>query len=174
MFKKKTLSIAAAILLAHFTAGAQTALPNPSEQTSTVLKGQSITVDYSAPSLQGRKVLGNLIPIDKIWGLGDGTPATLKTPVGLKIGDINVPPGTYALYSTITSKGYWLIINKQTKESDTGYDQRLDLGRVRLNNNDTDGPIERFLVDFEYSHDNKTELHLKWGYSESWVHITAY
>lgn len=173
MFRKKTISIAAAILFAPFTAGAQTAPPNPSAQATTVLQGQSITVDYSAPSLRGRSILGGLIPIDKVWGLGDGTAAILKTPIGLKIGDVDVPAGTYTLYSTITPKGYWLIINKQTKQSGADYDQKLDLGRIRLNNNDTDGPIERFLVDFEYTHDKKTELHLKWGYSESWVHITA-
>ena len=173
MFKKTTMFLAAAVLCAPFIASAQTASHNPLAQTSTVLQGQSITVDYSAPSLLGRNILGDLIPIDKIWGLGDGTAAILKTPIGLKIGNVDVPPGIYTLYSTITPKGYWLIINKQTKPSDHDYDQTLDLGRIRLNNNDTDGPIERFLVDFEYTHDKKTELHLKWGYSESWVHITA-
>jgi hypothetical protein len=173
MFRKTTIFKAAAVLFAPFAAGAQTAPHNPSAQTSTVLQGQSIRVDYSAPSLLGRKILGDLIPIDKIWGLGDATAAILKTPIELKIGDVNVPAGTYALYSAITPKGYWLIINKQTKQSGQDYDQGLDLGRIRLNNNDTDGPIERFLVDFEYTHDKKTELHLKWGYAESWVHITA-
>ena len=174
MFQMTTISIAAAILLVSFTAGAQKSPLNPSAQATTILQGQAITVDYSAPSLLGRSILGDLIPIDKIWGLGDSTAAILKTSLGLKIGDVDVPAGTYTLYSTITPKGYWLIINKQTNPSATGYDQRLDLGRVRLNNNDTDGPIETFLVDFEYPHDKKTELHIKWGYPESWVHITAH
>jgi hypothetical protein len=143
------------------------------QQSSAVINGQKITIDYGAPSLHGRKILGDLIPIGTVWRTGDGAATTLKTPIDLKIRDLYVPAGTYTVYSIVTKKGYQLIINKQTGQSGAEYDQSQDLGRTLLNTNDTVGPIEQLLIDFENSQSNKTELHIKWGYSESWLHITA-
>jgi Protein of unknown function (DUF2911) len=178
MCSRTKVSIASAILFASsFTIGAQSAPSadegSPSKQSSTVINGQTITLDYGAPSIRGRKILGELIPIGKAWRTGDNAATTLKTPIDLKIGTVYVPAGTYTVYSIVTEKGYQLIINKQTGQSGAEYDESKDLGRTRLNTNDTDGPIEQLLIDFENTHDKKTELHIKWGYSESWLHITA-
>jgi hypothetical protein len=154
-------------------ASANEAAPSLRQQSSTVINGQKITIDYGAPSLHGRKILGELIPIGTVWRTGDGAATTLTTPIDLKIRDLYVPAGTYSVYSIVTKKGYQLIINKQTGQSGAEYDQSQDLGRTLLNTNDTDGPIEQLFIDFENSRSNKTELHIKWGYSESWLHISA-
>lgn len=146
---------------------------SPLRQSSAIVNGQKITIDYGAPSIYGRKILGELIPIGTVWRTGDGAATTLRTPIDLKIRDLFVPAGTYTVYSIVTKKGYQLIINKQTGQSGAEYDSSQDLGRTLLNTNDTDGPIEQLVIDFENTHDNKTELHIKWGYSESWLHITA-
>ena len=138
----------------------------------TFINGKQITIEYGAPSIRGRKILGELIPINKAWVTGDGAATVLKTPIDLKIGYLHVPAGTYTVYSIITEKGYELIINKQTAPG-AEYDPAQDLGRTRLNTNDTDGPIEKLIIDFENTHDKKTEIHIKWGYSESWLHISA-
>lgn len=180
MLSKTKVWAAGLLLCASFPAIGQTnissaneAAPSLRRQSSTVINGQKITIDYGAPSLHGRKILGELIPIGTAWRTGDGAATTLKTPIDLKIRDLYVPAGTYTVYSIVTKKGYQLIINKQTGQSGAEYDQSQDLGRTLLNTNDTDGPIEQLLIDFENSHSNKTELHIKWGYSESWLHITA-
>ena len=180
MLRKTKLLIGSTLLFACFTSvvkitsAAGEEIPvSPSSHSSTVINDKTITIDYSAPSIRGRKILGELIPIDRVWRTGDNEATTLKTPIDLKIGDLYVPAGTYSVYSIVTKNGYLLIINKQTGQTGSEYDQSQDLGRTRLNTNDTDGPIERLIIEFENTHDKKTELHIKWGYSESWLHITA-
>jgi Protein of unknown function (DUF2911) len=180
MLSKANTWAVGVILYSSLTAGAQTTSlavsetsPSPLRQSSAMLNSQKITVDYSAPSLRGRKILGELIPVGTVWRTGDNAATTLTTPIDLKIRDLYVPAGTYSVYSIVTKKGYQLIINKQTGQSGAEYDQSQDLGRTLLNTNDTDGPIEQLVIDFENTHDNKTELHIKWGYSESWLHINA-
>jgi hypothetical protein len=169
-----TLLFASLTAIVKATSAAGQQIPaSPAAQSSAVVKGQTITLSYSAPSIHGRKILGELIPIDHVWRTGDNAATTLKTPINLKIGDLYVPAGTYTVYSIVSQKGYFLIINKQTGQSGAEYDASQDLGRTRLNTNDTDGPIEQLIIDFENTHDLKTELHIKWGYSESWLHITA-
>lgn len=182
-FSRVKTVAAMALLCTGLTASAQPtpatgSIPaSPAAQSSTMVDGKKITLDYSAPSIRGRQVLGGLIPIGKVWRTGDNAATTLRTPIDLKIGDLLVPAGTYTLYSIVTSKGYQLIINKQTGQSGAEYDERQDLGRTRLNTNDTsddnDQPFEKLVIDFENTRDKKTELHIKWGYSESWLHITA-
>ena len=182
-FSKVKTVATMALLCAAFTLSAQStptteSIPaSPAAQSSTTINGKTITLDYGAPSMRGRKVLGELIPINKVWRTGDNAATTLRTPIDLKIGDLHVPAGTYTVYSIVTPKGYELIINKQTGQSGAEYDQSQDLGRTRLNTNDTaddnDQPFEKLVIDFENTHDKKTELHIKWGYSESWLHITA-
>jgi hypothetical protein len=175
----KTMAVAALLFaastgIAVTTAASGQQVPlSPAEQSSAVVNGQKITLDYGAPSIRGRKILGELIPINRVWRTGDNAATTLHTPIDLKIGDLYVPAGTYTVYSIVTEKGYFLIVNKQTGQTGAEYDATQDLGRTRLNTNDTDGPIEQLLIDFENTHDKKTELHIKWGYSESWLHITA-
>jgi hypothetical protein len=185
MFSETKMLAVNALLFAALTMQVQTASSDsnqtpplsPPEQASTILNGTTITIDYSAPSIRGRKILGELIPINKVWRTGANAATMLKTPIDLKIGDLNVPAGTYTVYSIVTEKGYQLIINKQTGQWGTEYDQSQDLGRTKLNTNDTandtGGKFEKFLIDFENTHDKKTEIHLKWGYSESWVHVTV-
>jgi hypothetical protein len=180
MFHKLTVIIMGSLLLASLSANAQLAPASagqkqvsPTATSSTVINGQTLTIDYSAPSLEGRKVEGGAIPTGKVWRTGDNTATTLKTPIALKIGTLLVPAGTYTVYSIVTDKGFLLIINKQTGQPGSEYDAAQDLGRTKLNTNDTDGPIERLVIEFENTHGNKTELHIKWGYSESWLHITA-
>lgn len=180
MLNKTKISMVATLLFAFLAVTAITTPAvceespiSPSEHSSATLNGKTITIDYSAPSIRGRKILGELIPIDKVWRTGDNAATILRTPIDLKVGDLYVPAGSYSVYSIVTKNGYQLIINKQTGQSGTEYDQSQDLGRTRLNTNDTDGPIEQLILDFENTHDKKTELHIKWGYSESWLHITA-
>jgi hypothetical protein len=183
VFRKAKTIATMACLCAVLTVSAQStpvtgSTPaSPAAQSRTTINGKQITLDYGAPSIQGRKILGELIPINKVWRTGDNAATTLKTPIDLKIGDLVVPAGTYTVYSIVTTKGYQLIINKQTGQSGSEYDQSQDLGRTRLNTNDTtddkDQPFEKLVIDFENTHDKKTELHIKWGYSESWLHISA-
>jgi hypothetical protein len=98
-------------------------------KSSAVINGQKITIDYGAPSLHGRKILGDLIPIGTVWRTGDGAATTLKAPIDLKINDLYVSAGTDTVYSIVTKKGYQLIINKQTGQSGAEYNQSSDLGR---------------------------------------------
>ncbi len=74
-------------------------LPSPPAQASVTLDGKLVTIDYNAPSMRGRKIMGDLVPYDKVWRTGANPATTLKTAVNLKIGDLTVPAGTYTIYS---------------------------------------------------------------------------
>jgi hypothetical protein len=149
--------------------------PSPPEQSSVTLGGKDITIYYCAPSLRGRKVGGGEIATyGKVWRTGANSATTLKTQATLKIRDLTVPAGTYTIYSLPEEHGWKLIINKQTGQWGTVYNQDQDLGRVdMLEGVIPSAPVEKFLINFDNTQGNKTELHLHWGTTNVFVPITA-
>src|SRR6476469_196211 len=89
---------ALAIVLAG-CAGAQESRPSPSGTADVTLKGQTISIQYSRPSMRGRKIMGELVPYGQVWRTGANEATTLTTESNLMLGTLHVPPGTYTLYT---------------------------------------------------------------------------
>ena len=182
MLRRKFLTTACGLLLGAVctlplhaqTENSKKPLPSPPEKASITLDGKAISIDYSSPSMRGRKIMGGLVPWDKVWRTGANAATTLKTEANLKIGDLTVPAGTYTLYSLPSQQGWQLIVNKQTGQWGTKYDQSQDLGRVPMMNGPTPAsPVERFVIKFENTSGNKAELHLIWEKTDVYVPVTA-
>jgi hypothetical protein len=142
-------------------------------KASVALKGKAITIDYSAPSARGRKIFGELVPYDKVWRTGANAATTLKTPIHLKIGTIDVPAGTYTIYSLPSKSGSKLIVNKQTGQWGTEYDQSKNLGCTELTSSALTAPVETFVIEFAKPAGDAATLHLKWEKTDLSVPISA-
>ena len=71
----------------------------PGEATLKFDDGKTVTIQYSRPSMRGRKIFGGLVPYDEVWRTGANAATSLKTDVALTIGGANVPAGSYTLYT---------------------------------------------------------------------------
>ncbi|QNI36438.1 DUF2911 domain-containing protein [Edaphobacter albus] len=174
MLLRSLASFACTILLAGSTlAQAPKSIPSPPETATVSLNGKAITVKYGAPSMRGRKIVGALVPYDKVWRTGANEATSFVTATNLKIGDTQVPAGSYTLF-TLPSSGQWmLIINKQTGEWGLSYDQSKDLARIPMKSGSLASPQERMSISFENTKGNSTELHVKWENADQSVKITA-
>lgn len=145
---RKISIVTLSLLLCSTFAFAQEAkkpLSPPAKATAT-LGGKDITIDYSAPSKRGRTIMGELVPYGKVWRTGANAATTLTTATDLMIGNLHVPAGTYTLY-TIPNDGEWtLIVNKQTGQWGTKYDESQDLGRVKLAVKAVPDTVETFAI----------------------------
>ncbi len=110
----------------------QNKLSPPADTSLTTGAGKVITIEYNAPSSRGRKVEGGLIPNGSVWRLGADSATTLTTDTDLKIGDLTVPKGVYTLYVMGGENEWKLIVNKQTGQWGTVYDDTKDLGRTTM------------------------------------------
>lgn len=136
--------------------------PSPHETASVTLKGKKITIDYGRPFLKGRKVGQELAPYGKVWRTGADEATMLTTEIDLNIGGIKVPAGSYTLY-TLPSEGTWkLIINKQTGQWGTKYDESQDLGRVDMKKTDLPQSVEQFTISFDKKGESTVDLNLDW------------
>jgi hypothetical protein len=119
---------------------------SPPAQASVTIGAATVTIDYARPSMRARKIMGGLVPFDKVWRTGANAATTLKTNAALEIGGVAVPAGTYTLYTLPGEKAWKLIINKQTGQWGTQYDQARDHARVDLKVESIPQPIEQFTI----------------------------
>lgn len=135
---------------------------SPPAKAAGTIGGKNVTIDYSAPSKRGRDIMGALVPYGKVWRTGANAATTLVTDGDLMIGSLHVPAGTYTLY-TIPGETEWtLIVNKQTGQWGTNYDQAQDLGRVKMTVKPVKDPVETFAIALAPSGAKSGTLTLSW------------
>jgi Protein of unknown function (DUF2911) len=127
---------------------------------------QAVKINYSAPSMRGRKIMGSLVPYGQVWRTGANAATTLTTDVDIMIGSLHVPKGKYTLFTIPGEKEWTLIVNKQTGQWGTNHDEKQDLGRVKMNVFALDKPVEQFAIGV----DNKA-LTLSWENTKATVPV---
>src|SRR5208282_5955457 len=86
----------------------------PGEAALKFDDGKAVSIQYSRPSMRGRKIFGGLVPYNEVWRTGANAATSLKTDVALNIAGASVPAGSYTLYTLPSASGWKLIIDKQT------------------------------------------------------------
>jgi hypothetical protein len=163
---------AAAMLLAAATGNRKVTATNklsPPADTSIMLKGKTVTIEYNAPSARDRKVEGGLIPNDAVWRLGADSATTLTTDTDLTIGDLKVPKGVYTLYLLGGESNWKLIVNKQTGQWGTEYNEGQDLGRTNMKVTKLSKPVETLKITLK----TPGSLEVDWGTSHATVPVKA-
>ena len=143
--KQSTLSIVAVLvtLLAFaggFALGVQFATPSvplspPGTAQTTLGTGADaaqLTVKYARPYARNRVIFGELLPYGKVWRTGADESTTFETTKDLRLGETLLPAGAYSLYSIPRDNGFTLIINEQTGQWGTQYDEARDFARIEL------------------------------------------
>jgi len=127
----KKLSLLTLLLAMTFMASAQ---KSPRKQAEGKINSIAVAVDYSAPSVKGRKVWGGLEAYGKVWRAGADTNTTVSFDKDVKVGGKSLAAGKYGFFIIPNEKGNWVaIFNK--RNADWGafsYDEKEDAVRVEV------------------------------------------
>ena len=148
-------------------------IASPSETAKVTLNGKDVMIHYNSPRMKGRKIMGGLVPYGKVWRTGANPATTLITSTNLKIGTLSVPAGTYTIYTLPSADQWLLIVNKQTGQWGTIYNEGQDLGRTPMTSKTLSSPQENMSISFEHTEGSTTELHLKWENPDEFVPVQA-
>lgn len=136
---------------------------SPAAQISQKVGLTDVSVEYSRPSMKGRKIFGELVPFGQVWrtGANAATLLTFSTPVTIEGKEL--PAGTYAIYS-IPDKNLWtLIISSNTKLwGAVGYDQADDIMRFMVKPGKTGQRYETMEINFVDMTDTGASVAIKW------------
>jgi hypothetical protein len=125
---------------------------SPHETVNATVADAKITIVYGRPyskdpkSGEKRKIWGGLVPFGKVWRMGADEATLFTTDKAISIGGTSVAPGTYSLYLLPEEDGAKLIVNKQTGQWGTKYDESQDLVRIDLKKQTLDAPVDQFTI----------------------------
>jgi hypothetical protein len=157
--------------LAQF--GGRSKYTSPPVSTSATITGKRISVDYYAPSMHGRKIMGALVPFGVVWCTGANIATKITTEAPLHMGDLDLPKGEYSIWTLPGEKEWTLIINKETGQFHLNYNARLDFGRTKMNLKTLGAPVETFRIDVRPDAGNKGTLALVWEKTEASIPFTV-
>ena len=144
---------------------------SPHETHSSIVDGATITITYGRPSMRGRKIFGGLITYGRIWMPGADEATIIQTTKDLQFGDVLLPAGSYSLY-TLTGETSWkFIINKQTGQFHTVYNQDQDFARLDPRIDTLPQPVEQLTIAAVPAPANEGggRLQLDWETTRLWV-----
>lgn len=145
------------------------------KEASVVINGKTINISYSAPSVRGRKIFGagGIEPDDRVWRLGADDATCMHTDAALDINGLAVPAGDYSLWIDLDQGKWRLIVNKQTGQWGTDYDQSQDLGRVAMTMSKPPAPIEQMRMTLSSAGGNRGKLEVGWENTLASVNFTV-
>jgi hypoxanthine phosphoribosyltransferase len=136
---------------------------SPAAQITQKVGLTDVSVEYSRPSMRGRKIFGELVPFGEVWRTGANAATILTFSTDVKIEGNAVPAGSYALYS-IPGKTEWtMILTSNTKLwGAVGYSDADDVLRFRVKPGKTGQKYETMEINFVDITDTGSTIALKW------------
>ena len=164
--------VSLAIVALTGTAAAQR-YTSPPANTNLKIAGKQISIDYYAPSMHGRTIMGTLVPYGKVWCPGANVATGLTTEADLQIGTLKLPKGTWSIWAIPGEKEWTLVVNKQSGQHHLDYEQSQDFGRTKMNVKRLGSPVETFKIELSSSGGNKGNLALIWETTEASIPFTV-
>jgi hypothetical protein len=135
---------------------------SPHVRTVWTVDGVGITIEYGRPSVKGRKIFGGLEPFGKVWRTGADEATLFVIDRPLTFGTLKVPAGKYTLWTWLDEKQWKLIVNSQTGQWGTSYDEKQDLGRVDMKTERLPATVERLTISIEDAPGPGGILRIEW------------
>jgi hypothetical protein len=146
---------------------------SPPAGAEVQVAGKRISVEYYAPSMHGRKIMGELVPFGKVWCPGANVATGLTTAADLQIGSLKLPKGTWSIWAIPGEKEWTLIVNKQSGQHHLDYEVAEDFGRTKMTLKTLAAPVETFRIELISNGGNKGTLALIWETTEASIPFTV-
>jgi Protein of unknown function (DUF2911) len=161
----KKLLIIPVLLCATLVFGQiETPQPSPAATISQSIGLAKATIEYSRPSLKGRKILGTeLAPYGKVWRTGANKIPNLILTDEVTIEGNKVPAGTYGI-ATIPNENEWVVILTKNPKQWGVYDYKEseDLLRLKVKTEKLTMPEENFTMSFTDYTPSSASVAISW------------
>ena len=107
---------------------------SPKKQATGKIGETTATIDYSAPSVKGRVIWGDLVKHNEIWRAGANENTTITFDKDVVAKGANIPAGKYGFFIIPSEGEEWtVVISKKNDAWGTkDYDATNDLVRIKV------------------------------------------
>ena len=162
--KKIILSLFVAAFAFSTNAQIKTPAPSPAQKIVQTVGLTDVTVEYSRPSMKGRKIFGGLEDYGKVWRTGANANTTLTFSTDFMVDGNTLKAGTYALY-TIPGEKTWdvmLYTDATNWGAPAKWDEAKVAAKVTVDAIEIPMNIETFTISFDDLTNNSAVLGIMW------------
>lgn len=173
-----TALLPAFLLCTMMQAQINTPAPSPTAEFKQKVGLTDITLNYSRPSVKGRKIFATdgLVPFGQIWRTGANAATTIEFSEDVVFGGKDVAKGKYALYSIPGATSWSVMLYSDTNlGGDTeNYDPAKEVARATVNPQSLNFSVETFFISIGSITDNSCDLVLVWDMTRVSVPIAVH
>ena len=142
----------------------QTPQPSPFSKVEQKVGLTDVTLEYSRPSAKGRKIYGDLVPFDKLWRTGANKNTTITFSDPVKVGETNVPAGSYAIFTKPGAKSWEVYFYSDTNNWGTpqNWDEAKVAATITLQVEKLPFKVETFSMLFGDLKNDSAKLEIIW------------
>ena len=167
---KIILIVAAVLVVAFFGFKSFTKSKSPAETAKFDQNGLTVQVDYCRPYKKGREIFGKLLPYGQVWRTGANEATIFDVKQTIKVGDKTLKAGKYTLWTIPNADKWTVIMNEETGQWGTNYDEKKDVLRVDVPVGKSVEMMEQFKIDFAAA-EGGADMVLRWDNTEVKVQI---
>ena len=160
------LSIAALLTLATVSfAQIETPQPSPGASLTQKVGMTEVKVEYSRPSMKGRKIFGDIVPFGDIWRTGANSATKFTTTDSITVMGKGLAKGTYMLLTRPGKDSWEIIFNKNPAASASNYTpeiQKDDVVKVMAKPISLPMSIENFTFGMNNVTSTSANLEMMW------------
>ncbi len=136
---------------------------SPPDTSILQIDDWNLKISYSAPSVRGRKIWGDLVPYEKVWRTGANEATVFYSSKTLIIEGDTLPAGRYSFF-TIPGENEWtLIFNKEWNQWGAyEYDEEKDALRVKTTPEKADTMNEVLRFELLEGDSSTAVMHFYW------------
>jgi len=161
---KKLILLAISFLFALGTeAQIKAPQPSPVGKISQTVGLTDISIEYSRPSMKGRKIFGGLVPYNELWRTGANASTKVTFSENVKIAGQELKKGTYAIFTIPGEKEWTIIVHKNLDHWGTDdYKQEEDVFRVMVKPVGLSAPVETFTMSVDNLKNASCDISMSW------------
>lgn len=160
----------AVLVIAFFGFKAFTKSKSPAETAKFDQNGLTVQVDYCRPYKKGREIFGKLLPYGQVWRTGANEATIFEVKQDIKVDDKTLKAGKYTLWTIPNADKWTVILNSETGQWGTNYDEKRDVLRVDVPVGKAAEMMEQFKIDFAAA-EGGADMVLRWDNTEVKVPI---
>lgn len=127
-----------------------------------------VEVRYGSPSVNNRKIWGDLVPYDKVWRAGANSASTVYFGTSVNMGGQTLDSGTYSFFLIPKRNDTWtVILNKVAKQWGAfKYDETEDVLRLEVRPRITNQKTEHLSYSLKQTGFSYGSILLSWDFRE--------
>lgn len=125
----------------------------------------NIEIEYSRPSVKGRKVFGELVPYNELWRTGANLNTTITLSRDIKMNQQSIKKGSYAIFTIPVKNADWEVI---IYDAPKGYTPQVledtkVVSRFKIPVSPTSNFVESFTIEIGNLKTSSANMFIKWA-----------